>query len=86
MPPRYCLPKAEYLEEKRKEFEDLVHCIDKHQTGEINQTKWKEFFTLSDEDLDALHVDLNSDGHLVLMPVLRKSQFCRRMVHDISQR
>lgn len=53
---------------KRKEFEDLVHCIDKHQTGEINLTKWQEFFTLTDEELDALHVDLNSEGNLVLMP------------------
>ncbi len=53
---------------KRKEFEDLVHCIDRHQSGEINLTQWREFFTLTDEELDAVHVDLNSDGNAVLMP------------------
>lgn len=53
---------------KRKDFQELVHCIDTHQTGEINSKQWEKFFTLSDDELDALHVDLNSDGNTVLMP------------------
>jgi hypothetical protein len=53
---------------KKKDFLGLVHVIDVDQSGWISLEQWEAFLAMTDEELDALHVTLNSDGNSRLMP------------------